>query len=306
MRHVSEALQSHLDTGATTICRCWKIQRSDGQVLGFSDHDSELEFDGVVFEASSGMNASALQSASGLSVDNAEGVGALSSDHISAKDIDAGRYDHAEVFHWLVNWQNVSQRCLIFRGYLGEIRRGPSAFNAELRGLSEALNVPIGRAYLRQCGANLGDAGCGFNPLEDGFFADVPVKRSEQNATLFFRGLTDFQEGWFTYGKYEWLTGENAGMIGLIQYDGRVHSERVIELDVSSAFPIQDGDKIRLIAGCDKSANTCRAKFNNFVNFQGFPFIPGEDWAVAYPVRDNDNSGDSRIVDLFTSDGFNA
>jgi uncharacterized phage protein (TIGR02218 family) len=37
------------------------------------------------------------------------------------------------------------------------------------------------------------------------------------------------------------------------------------------------------VAGCDKRAETCRAKFGNFLNFRGFPHIPGEDWVTAYP-----------------------
>ena len=28
---------------------------------------------------------------------------------------------------------------------------------------------------------------------------------------------------------------------------------------------------------------TCRLKFNNFMNFRGFPHVPGEDWLMAYP-----------------------
>ncbi len=42
-------------------------------------------------------------------------------------------------------------------------------------------------------------------------------------------------------------------------------------------------DLLRLEAGCDKRAVTCRYKFDNFVNFQGFPHIPGDDWLVAGP-----------------------
>jgi hypothetical protein len=31
---------------------------------------------------------------------------------------------------------------------------------------------------------------------------------------------------------------------------------------------------LRLEAGCDKRAETCRLKFGNFLNFRGFPAFP--------------------------------
>ena len=43
------------------------------------------------------------------------------------------------------------------------------------------------------------------------------------------------------------------------------------------------GDRFRVVAGCDKRAETCRGKFGNFLNFRGFPHIPGDDWVTAYP-----------------------
>ncbi|MFD2844660.1 phage BR0599 family protein [Paracoccus cavernae] len=41
------------------------------------------------------------------------------------------------------------------------------------------------------------------------------------------------------------------------------------------------GDQVRLSAGCDKRAETCRLKFANFLNFRGFPHLPTEDWLLA-------------------------
>jgi uncharacterized phage protein (TIGR02218 family) len=54
------------------------------------------------------------------------------------------------------------------------------------------------------------------------------------------------------------------------------------------------GDRVRLTAGCDKRMETCRLKFNNFLNFQGFPDLPGEDWVMAVPKKGNANTGGSR------------
>ncbi len=97
-------LKAHLAGGATTLSRCFAVTRKDGVVLGFTDHDRDLVFDGISFRAESGMTAKAIQQGTGLSVDNSEAFGALKSDAIVEEDILAGRYDGAEVRAWLVNW----------------------------------------------------------------------------------------------------------------------------------------------------------------------------------------------------------
>lgn len=163
------ALLDHLATGLTTVCRCWAILRRDGRVLGFTDHDLGLAFDGITFQANAGMTASALVQGTGLAVDNTEALGALSAAAITEADIAAGRYDGAEVRAWLVNWRDPGQRIEQFRGTIGEVRRGAGAFQADLRGLTEALNQPQGRVYQRQCGAVLGDAACRFDLEASGY-----------------------------------------------------------------------------------------------------------------------------------------
>ena len=54
-------LKAHLVGGATTVCNAWRLRRRDGQVLGFTDHDRHLVFDGTTFRADSGLGAMALQ-----------------------------------------------------------------------------------------------------------------------------------------------------------------------------------------------------------------------------------------------------
>ena len=140
----SNTLQAHLETGATTVCRCWAVERRDGTRMGFTDHDTDLSFDGLLFRAATGMTAAQLEQVTGLAVDNSAASGALTAEGITEEDIAAGRYDGAEVRSWLVNWADVAQRALRFRGEIGEIRRGAGAFEAELRGLADRLNQRAG------------------------------------------------------------------------------------------------------------------------------------------------------------------
>ena len=99
----------------------------------------------------------------GLSVDNLEATGALSSAQLSDTRLAAGDFDHAQIEVWKVNWQDVSQRVLARKGHLGEVSYGQGAFKVEVRGLAHLLNQKKGRLYHFGCDATLGDALCGVN-----------------------------------------------------------------------------------------------------------------------------------------------
>ena len=129
------------------------MTRGDGVTLGFTDHDGDLSFGGIVYRAGTGLTARAFAQTTGLAVDNSEAMGALSDAAVSEADVEAGRYDGARLRAWAVNWANPSQRALRFRGTFGEITRRGGAFEVELRGLTEALKPAAGpgvRAGLRR------------------------------------------------------------------------------------------------------------------------------------------------------------
>lgn len=295
MRRVDPEMQARLDGGATTMCRCWRVRRRDGRELGFTDHDGDLSFDGTVFRAATGMDASAIQATTGLAVDNSQAIGALSDAGVSEEDILAGRFDRAQVEHWLVDWSRPELRVLLFAGSFGEIRRSDGAFEVELRGPTEALNAPVGRTLKRGCDRRLGDAKCGVDLNAPGFSAVSEVGALESGVAFTASGLGGFAPGWFASGSLTWLDGANAGEASAIKADGPgVGGARRIALWREPGAPVAAGDRFRIFAGCDKQLGTCRAKFDNLLNFRGFPHIPGDDWVAAYPRNGEVHDGSSR------------
>ena len=290
----AEALDAHLATGTTGVCRCWKLERADGIRYGFTDHDRVLEFDGVVFKPDTGLSAAAWMQTTGLSVDNTEAIGALSDAAITEADIVAGRFDGASVEAWLVQWAAPENRVLQFRGALGELARAGGAFTAELRGLAEQMNVPTGRVYQRGCAAVLGDAACGVDLTAPGYAAEVPIETVEQARVLQVAGLDGFEARWFERGRCEVLTGAAAGLVAAIKVDRPGAGLRRVELWDRLRADIAPGDRVRLTAGCDKRMETCRLKFANLLNFRGFPDLPEEDWMLAHPSRLSARDGGSR------------
>jgi len=290
---INDALSLHLQTCATTVCRAWAVTRRDGVVFGFTDHDGPLAFEGIDFSADSGLSTSAMEQTTGLSVDNSEAVGVLSDPAITETDIRAGQYDGAEVRSWLVNWANVDERRLVVRGSLGEIERRGGGFRAELRGLAEALGRQNGRVYQRPCGALFGDARCGVDLTDAQFFVEADLVAIERGVKFTLPEMPSYADGWFLRGRIEVLDGAGRGAVGIIKRDQMVGGLRVVETWEYLSSGLAIGDRVRIEAGCDKRAETCKQKFANFMNFQGFPDIPGEDWLVSYPVSSGANNGGS-------------
>lgn len=266
----------------TERARAWAIARRDGLTLGFTDHDQRLRFEGIVFRPDHGLTARAITQATGLSVDNSEAVGALSAEAITERDLMAGRWDGASLRMWEVDWRDVTRRRLTFRGALGEVSRAKGAFRAELRGLSEALNAPQGRVYHPRCTAELGDSACKLRLDVPAYSATVPVEGLDEGRIFSLTGFPAYDANWFEGGSLEVLDGAAQGLRGRIKNDtARPGQRREIELWSALAILPVAGDQIRLVAGCDKAAATCRLKFANLVNFRGFPHLPSEDWLLA-------------------------
>lgn len=267
----------------TNRARAWAVTRGDGMTLGFTDHDQPLRFQGIEFRPESGMSARAVMQSSGLAVDNSEVAGMLSDDAITEADLLAGRWDGAELRLWEVDWNNPASRKLLFRGHLGEITRQGSAFQAELRGLAEALNKAGGRVYHPRCAAVLGDAKCKADLDAPGYRAEAEVLAVfEDGARIRLADLPGYDDAWFERGTVEVLSGEAAGLSGVIKRDAPLaDGGREIELWGAITAELQPDDLLRLTAGCDRRAETCRLKFNNFLNFRGFPHLPSEDWLTA-------------------------
>ena len=293
MRSVPPAFQSQLDSGATTHCRCWRIDRNFGEPLGFTDHDENVLFDGIVFESAAGFDASEIETSLGLAVDNGAASGALQSDKIAESDIRNGDYDGAEIRQWVVDWRNPSNRLLTFRGEIGEIKRGEQAFEVELRGISERLNRAVGRSFMHICDAEMGDVRCKFDLAAPGFRGTGGVLSVEDARTLRASGLSAFSEGWFDDGVLRWTTGALAGRRARVAVHRQGADGAFIALAAEMASPPTAGDAFEIDAGCDKRVETCRTKFANAKNFRGFPFMPGDSWVAAYPVEGGEYDGGS-------------
>jgi uncharacterized phage protein (TIGR02218 family) len=282
MRPISPSMEEKLDQRTSTFCNCWRLTRRDGAVMGFTDHDRDLMFNGVAFQARSGLTASQMESGVGFAPGTSEASGALQADSITESDLLSGLYDGASVEIWLVDWTNVEDRLLLDVATIGEVSRSEYAFSAELRSSADFFDQQQGRAFQRACSADLGDLRCKFNMGTPGFSTTgAVISHAEDLIAGDVAGV--FDNGFFTGGRLTFSAGANAGASVTI----KSHTQNGLRAKFTTwtrfGAAISAGEPFAVVAGCDKSPDACRSKFNNLINFRGFPHMPGNDLVIAYP-----------------------
>jgi uncharacterized phage protein (TIGR02218 family) len=296
VKSIPAALQAKLDSGATTLCRCWVLTRADGVVLGFTDHDEDVVLGAVTCRAASGLNAAEATQRLGLAVTGSDISGALTDDSLSEADLAAGRYDAAQVDVWLVDWSDPALAVLLSRNVIGEVGRAGSAFTAELRGLSHRLAETSGRLFTATCSADLGDNLCGLDLDAPAFRGSGSIVSVDATSTFHVAGLDGFADGWFTAGRLTWSAGANSGLAVEVKLHRSGNGGVTLQLWQAMPEPVSVDDGFDVTAGCDKRYSTCRDRFANTINFRGFPHMPGNDFVVRYPVQGEPGHTGARLL----------
>jgi uncharacterized phage protein (TIGR02218 family) len=253
----------------------WRIRRRDGATLGLTSHDRDLWFDGIVHRAAPGMLPSAIRRTADLSPDSAEVQGALTHDSIPAADLASGRFDGAAVEIGVVDWETLD-RAVLYRGEIGGVAEEAGSFSAELRSAKADLEADTVPRTSPTCRAQFCGPGCTLSAALYTHEAVLAAIDFAANSVAFAGGpaaeaLRD--------GSLRWLDGPHAGLtMEIIAADA---AGLVLDRDLDPA--LEPGARARLREGCDHTVQTCQARFGNAVNFQGEPFLPGNDLIARYP-----------------------
>ncbi|MFN4113761.1 MAG: DUF2163 domain-containing protein [Sphingomonadaceae bacterium] len=252
----------------------WQVFRRDGVALGFTSHDRDLWFGGLLHRAAPGMVPSAIRKSAGFDDDSAEVEGALAHDSISEADLGAGRYDGASVAIGLIDWETGENRAL-YHGLLGSVSASDGQFAAELRSAKVLLELdPVPRSS-PLCRAQFCGPGCTLNAARFTMIAEVAPTPGEGELVRF----AAIDHALFRHGELVWLDGESAGLKARIVDAG----ETGLMLDHLFEPAPRPGTRARLREGCDRVLATCASRFGNAANFQGEPFLPGNDLVARYP-----------------------
>jgi uncharacterized phage protein (TIGR02218 family) len=258
-----------------TVATFWRVIRRDGVTLGFTAHDRDLWFDGVNHRAAPGMVPSAIRRSAGFDADSAEVQGALSHDSISAFDLATGRFDRARVLIGLVDWESLETH-VVYRGAIGAVAEEAGTFAADLVSRkAELRRDPVPRTS-PGCRAAFCGPGCTLSAARFSQAGQLSSFDLASNAaTIAVQGALAN----FTGGQLRWLGGPFAGLTTGIA--GVLGSALLLEVPLDLAPP--PGTPVLLREGCDRTLDTCASRFANAINFQGEPFLPGNDQITRYP-----------------------
>lgn len=268
---------THIAGSETTLAYALKITRTDGQVFGFTSHDSDVTISSVLYEAAQGLDVTSVVTSAGLGVDNLE-----------LTTIDDGTlFTHAQVIGGL--WQGAA--FLVFRynwvtpadgtepllaGTIGNVTLRNGQVVAELRGLQQYLQQSVGSVSSKTCRARLGDSRCGVALAS---YTHTGTVTGVTDRQIFVASAMAQAADYFGDGVLTWTAGNNNGL----EIKVKVHaSGGNFTLALPMPDDIQVGDTFSVIAGCRKRlSEDCITKFSNVLNFQGEPHRPGIDAITA-------------------------
>lgn len=279
MKTVSATMQTGLDNG--TLATCIIITTRNGTVSSFTDHDVQLN-DCVPMP---GLSRILLNQRENGEVSNQELSGGWLID-LPDEDLRGGVYDDADFVIFLTNWADDpapgtlnSDKIVILQGNTGILQWSEEGFRVDVHSKIKQLDKLLGETVTASCRHPLyGTASdvkagfCGVDPASFTFTGNVAAITTNKFKFDVAGNAAGQADSYFTGGLLTWTSGNNSGTTSIV----KIHASDNFLLYLPTGFNFQVGDTFSVKAGCDKTFDTCKSKFNNGDNFGGFPHIKNE------------------------------
>jgi uncharacterized phage protein (TIGR02218 family) len=271
--------------------RCYKITlvKLSNQTFRFTDHTEPLVlFDEAEYKAMNGMDSTAVRKEAGTADTNQEATGIISDSDITYDMLQSGSFNGAQIDEYLVDWRQPFVGPIDHvRYFVREVSFDGVSWTADMTGITYGLSQPTGDTWGPMCRVPL---------FSQGFLAgkcNLAAAPFAENATI--DSTTDPRQAFIitpsnslwqvsNYGNdgtCEIKTGPNAGFTTSIKtYVSSGPSQYVVTLQQRTPSDLTAADAVYLLPGCDHVlTGDCQTKFDNAINFQGEPYIPGGDLA---------------------------
>ena len=155
----------------------------------------------------------------------------------------------------------------LFNGYAEVKQGGGMTLQLEVKSVVQKLNAewPQNR-YYPLCPYSVYSEQCGLNVSN--YRQRVAVTSVPAHNTVTVN--TSVPDGYYDAGGIEWLSGPLVGQSTQIL---RSQNGQLLFMSPSEAQP-EIGNEAFIYPGCDKTADTCRTKFNNFSRNRATPYVP--------------------------------
>jgi uncharacterized phage protein (TIGR02218 family) len=260
-----------------------------GSTLAYTNSDVTFTYAGVTYLANSILvDGLKYKAAIGLEADQQQiTVAARSTDTIAGgapflQALRDGSFDGCEIVRYRVFFSDrlggtAIGAAMLFKGRLGNIDEiGRTSAKLTVNSDLVLLDIDMPRnMYQPTCLHTLYDIGCGLNKTSTSpsYSGSGTVGAGSTASIIYWSGANaNFAQGTITFN-----SGVLAGVTATV---GSVVSGSSLNLINPLQSVPATGDGFKVYFGCDHTLTTCQAKFNNLVNFRGFPYVPPPQMAI--------------------------
>jgi uncharacterized phage protein (TIGR02218 family) len=248
------------------LTRVVRITRLDGAVLRITEADETITVSAETFLPLPGAEISAVKhlingGVGSMQIKFAHSVGGT----LDTGQLNTGFWDGAQVQMYLVDRSMLAAfGDPIFTGLIDIVSIDPigSAGSFDIRGLAVQAEAFI-QTFQPMCRTDLFSSLCQLNENDWDHIGTVATIIDRFNFTV--AGLASPPaDGWFNQGTFITGSGFKATIANWVQ-----SALKITTYQPNGLARLTAGEAITLYPGCDKTAETCRVKFNNRINHQG-------------------------------------
>lgn len=254
-----------------TSATCVRIECTNGTTVRLTSYPYDLTMsNATVYKTDYGYEPTAYSASAAFSPSAIDLEGICVIGGVSRAALSSGVFDNARVYIFKCNYLSpVEDYEEITAGFFGKTTLEDDKYRVEGMGLIDALNQSVGRSIKPACDARFTDSRCGIS-------LDAVKVTGTLTAVTSNLVIQDSSRGesadWFGAGTIKFTSGQNAV---LPAFDIRSFAAGgVITVFDAIYYTPQIGDAYEMVPGCRKRREDCRDKWNNIINFQGFPDQP--------------------------------
>lgn len=254
-----------------TAAWCVRIECTNGTTVRLTSYPYDLTMsNATLYKTDNGYEPTAYSATSAFSPSSLDLEGICIVGSVSRAALVSGVFDNARVYIFKCDYlAPVEDYEAVAAGFFGKTTLEDDKYRIEGMGLIDALNQSVGRSIKPGCDAKFTDARCGIS------LAAVKVTGTLTGVTsnlVIHDSARSEAADWFGAGTIKFTSGQNAA---LPAFDIRAfNAGGTITVFNAIYYTPQIGDAYEMTPGCRKRREDCRDKWNNIINFQGFPDQP--------------------------------
>lgn len=274
MRTIPIGLANKYAAETQRLAQFLRLERKDGLVVGLTSADVDVVIGGVTYLAQPGITPTNIVWTSGLNVDNLEVTFTEDDIYINKVDVLSKKWSKTRFYLFQADPLDPAAGIdTLMVGHMGDVSIDTGSMRAELRSVLQLLQQTIGEVTSKTCKTQLFSAKCRV-PEYDHTFPGTITSAGRQ---VVADSVNLQPDDWFGDGLFEFTSGDCNGMqVKVRDYDGTTGAFTFV---MPMLLTPSVGDSYIAKTGCRKRVNEdCRDKFDNILNFQGEPHLPGNDY----------------------------